>query len=66
MAVLNPSLRTRPCADPPERDVLFNLIPYMHLMPLRDERILPEDENMLYFWNSPHPDFNYISGTHYT
>ena len=51
MAVLAPSLRTRVVADPPEREVLRQLLPGLRVEPAADLRTLPDD-GAVWLWDS--------------
>ena len=51
MAVLAPGLRARVVADPPERDVLRQLLPGMEVVQAADIRTLPDDD-AVWLWNS--------------
>ena len=51
MAVLAPGLRARVVADPPERDVLRQLLPGMQVVQAADIRTLPDDD-AVWLWNS--------------
>ena len=62
MAVLAPALRQRPMAEPPERDVLHQLLPGLNVLPARDLRHLPDD-GALWFWNAQLPDHSLPTGT---
>ena len=55
MAVLAPALRRRPRAEPPERDVLRQLLPALRVFPARRERRLPED-GATWLWNAQLPE----------
>ena len=58
MSVLEHSLRTRPSGEPPqEREVMRRLVPYMKMLPARNLRLLPDDNNV-YLWNSQPENFN--------
>ncbi|QNJ01780.1 ABC transporter transmembrane domain-containing protein [Synechococcus sp. PROS-U-1] len=50
MAVLAPALRQRPMADPPERDVLHQLLPGLKVIAARQLRELPDD-GAVWLWN---------------
>ena len=52
MAVLAPSLRSRAVADPPEREVLRQLLPGLQVIPAADQRTLPEDDDAVWLWDS--------------
>ena len=52
MAVLEPALRNRPCAEPQEREVLRRLLPAMTLLPARQDRRLPDDTGAVWLWNA--------------
>ena len=51
MAVLAPALRSRPLAEPPEREVLRRVLPSLQLVPAHQIRELPDD-NAVWLWNS--------------
>ena len=51
MSVLEPALRGRPLADPPERDVLRRVLPGLRLVPAQMIRELPDDD-AVWLWNS--------------
>ena len=51
MAVLEPALRARVVANPPEREVLRQLLPGLKVEPASDLRKLPEDD-AVWLWNS--------------
>ena len=51
MAVLAPSLRARIVADPPEREVLRQLLPGLEVISVADQRTLPEDD-AVWLWDS--------------
>ena len=51
MATLAPSLRARVTADPPERDVLRQLLPGMNVVSIPDQRKLPDD-GAVWLWDS--------------
>ena len=51
MAVLEPALRNRPCAEPQEREVLRRLLPAMTLLSARQLRHLPDD-GAIWLWNA--------------
>lgn len=51
MAVLEPALRRRPQANPPEREVLRRLLPGLQLTPARTLRKLPDDGGV-WLWNA--------------
>ena len=55
MAVLAPALRQRPMAEPPERDVLHQLLPGLQVLAARELRELPDDEG-IWFWNAQSPE----------
>ena len=55
MAVLSPGLRRRPMAEPPERDVLRNLLPGLQVFPYRQERQIPSDD-AIWLWNAQPPE----------
>ncbi len=55
MAVLKPSLRSRPTAEPEEREVMRRLLPHMRLLSSRHLRALPCNENHLHLWNVQPP-----------
>jgi ATP-binding cassette subfamily B protein len=52
MAVLEPALRGRPCAEPQEREVMRRLLPAMKLVPARHERQLPLHDGAVWLWNA--------------
>ena len=54
MAVLAPSLRSRVVADPPEREVLRQLLPGMRVISSPGQRTLPEDD-AVWLWDSQLP-----------
>ena len=58
MDILKFSLRSRPNAEPQEREVLRRLIPSMQLLSARDIRELPDQDDSLYLWNSQLTDFD--------
>ena len=51
MAVLAPGLRARVVADPPEREVLRQLLPGLQVVPAADLRTLPADDSV-WLWDS--------------
>ena len=51
MSVLAPALRSRPVAEPPEREVLRRLLPGLSVVPAHDIRKLPDDD-AVWLWNS--------------
>ena len=51
MAVLAPGLRSRVVADPPEREVLRQLLPGLKVEPAADLRSLPDD-GAIWLWDS--------------
>ncbi|TCD58128.1 peptidase domain-containing ABC transporter [Synechococcus sp. BS55D] len=51
MAVLAPALRARVVADPPEREVLRQLLPGLQVVSAADLRQLPDD-GAIWLWNS--------------
>ena len=51
MAVLSPGLRARVVADPPEREVLRQLLPGLQVVPAADLRTLPADD-FVWLWDS--------------
>ena len=51
MAVLAPGLRSRVVADPPEREVLRQLLPGLEVVSAADLRTLPEDD-AVWLWDS--------------
>jgi len=51
MAVLAPALRARVVADPPEREVLRQLLPGLKVETMADLRTLPDD-GAVWLWNS--------------
>ena len=51
MDVLAPSLRCRPVADPPEREVLRRILPGLRHIPAHQIRQLPDD-GAVWLWNS--------------
>ena len=51
MDVLAPALHARPCAEPPEREVLRRVLPGLQLVPAHQIRELPED-GAVWLWNS--------------
>lgn len=56
MAVLEPALRGRPCAEPQEREVMRRLLPTMKLVPARHERQLPLHDGAIWLWNAQPAD----------
>ena len=54
MSVLAPALRSRPVAEPPEREVLRRILPGLQLVPAHDIRELPDDE-AVWLWDSQPP-----------
>jgi len=52
MAVLEPALRRRPQAQPPEREVLRRLLPFLQLVPARAQRDLPLEDGAIWLWNA--------------
>lgn len=52
MAVLEPALRARPCAEPQEREVMRRLLPAMKLVPARQDRQLPLHDGGVWLWNA--------------
>ena len=62
MAILAPSLRQRPMAEPPERDVLHQLLPGLKVLAARDLRELP-DYGALWFWNAQPPNLDLPTGS---
>ncbi len=51
ISVLEPALRSRPHAEPNEREVLRELIPSLQVIPAANLRELPNDEG-IWLWNS--------------
>lgn len=58
MAVLEPALRGRPCAEPQEREVMRRLLPAMKLIPARQERQLPLHDGAIWLWNAQPAGFS--------
>ena len=48
---LAPALRSRPVAEPPEREVLASLLPGLRVVPAHQIRELPDDD-AVWLWNS--------------
>ena len=51
MSVLAPALRSRPVAEPPEREVLRRILPGLRVVPACQIRELPDD-NAVWLWDS--------------
>lgn len=62
MTVLEYSLRSRPVADPDEREVMRRILPSMRLIPARDLRVLPHNSDLIYLWNGGSNSFDITPG----
>ena len=51
MSVLAPGLRSRAVADPPEREVLRQLVPGLQVVPASEMRTVPDDD-AIWLWDS--------------
>ena len=63
ISVLTPSLRSRPHAEPQEREILRRLVSSMQMISARDLRNIPQDSEYRWYWNSYHADFDLVAGT---
>lgn len=64
MAVLEPALRARPTAEPQEREIMRRLISSMKLLPARELREVPleDQDGILHLWNAQPPDLQVPTG----
>ncbi|WP_398332932.1 peptidase domain-containing ABC transporter [Vulcanococcus sp.] len=51
ISTLEPSLRSRPNAEPNEREVLRQLLPHLQVIPAAELRLLPDDD-AVWLWDS--------------
>ena len=62
MQVLQPSLVQRPVANPPDREVLRRLLPFIDVVTADTLRQLPDSAGVLWFWDCQTPTHSFRVG----